>query len=120
MKKRMMISISEDVREALEKRAAKSGRSMSDEISRLVLDAPDSVSLQERIKMERDQIASARAVERELRIMKGLFNSLFVGFRSLDETHFTDPEKNKHAILSEAEAASWLHIKEERARNTLF
>lgn len=120
MKQRMLISISDDVKEALITRAAKAGRSMSDEISRLVLDTPEAVSTQDVMKMERDHIAATRAVERELRIMKGLFNSLFVGFRSLDETHFTDPEKTKHQILGEAEAASWLHIKEERARNTLF
>jgi hypothetical protein len=52
--------------------------------------------------------------------MKGLFNSLFIGFRVLDDTHFADPEKEKHTILSEAEKASWVHIKEERASNTLF
>jgi len=116
MKQRMLISISDDVKEALITRAAKAGRSMSDEISRLVLDTPEAVSTQEFMKLERDQIAATRAVERELRIMKGLFNSLFAGMRSFDGTHFTDPEKEKHPILSEAEKASWLHIKEDRAR----
>lgn len=117
MKTRMMISISEDVRDALEKRAAKSGRSMSDEISRLVLDTPEAISTQEVMKMERDQISATRAVERELRIMKGLFNSLFTGMRSFDESHFSDPEKDKHQILLESEKAAWLHIKEDRARH---
>lgn len=111
-----MISVTEEVRDALEKRAAKAGRNVSEEIARLVLEAPEDCSAQEFIKLERDHISSTRAVERELRIMKGLFNSLFVGFRSLDDTHFTDPEKTKHAILSEAEKASWMHIKEDRSR----
>lgn len=117
MKTRIMISISEDVKEALEKRAKKAGRNVSEEISRLVLDAPEDSSAQDVIKLEKDQIAATRAVERDLRIMKGLLNSLFTGMRSFDETHFTDPEKDKHPILGEAEKASWLHIKEDRAKH---
>jgi len=115
-----MISITEEVRDALEKRATKGGRNVSEEIARLVMNAPEDCSAQDAIKLERDRIASARAVERELRIMKGLFNSLFVGFLSLKDTHFTDPEKEKHPILAEAEKASWVHIKEEQTRNSSF
>lgn len=102
-KTRINISLDPEVKKELEERAKRNNRNVSEEITALIKNTSREGSA---------AIAIARASERELHIIKGMLNSMFMAVASLSEAEYVHPDKQKHHILDGAEKAEVYRLKE--------
>ncbi|MDD3960029.1 MAG: hypothetical protein PHF65_07545, partial [Oscillospiraceae bacterium] len=61
-------------------------------------------------------LAISRKNERELRIIKGMLNSMFMAMASLQDAEYVNPKTKKHPIITGAEKEELYRLREEAAK----
>jgi len=69
---------------------------------------------------ERAVLASVRKTERDLQVVIGVLNSITLGFSTLADASYEDPDEHKHDILRGAELAENAKIRKRiQAKNAI-
>ena len=110
-RERIRISIDSEIMKNIQERANQSSRSIAEEIEIAMLESPK----EHKEKMSA-LLVIARKNERELRIIKGMLNSMFVAMASLTDAEYVNPETKKHPIITGAEKEELYRLREESAK----
>jgi len=115
MANKILITLDEPTENALRKLAENSGTTMS----RVVRDLIISKQSTDKIEVEeRAILASVRKTERDVQVVLGVLNSIALGFPTLSDASYQDPDEHKHDILRGAERAENAKIRKRiQARN---
>jgi len=114
-KERIHISVDPDIRKMIENQAQENQRNVSDEIASIIVNRTEGASENQGEKISA-LLAIARKNERELRIIKGMLNSMFVAMTSLQDAEYVNPETKKHPIITGAEKEELYRLREESAK----
>jgi hypothetical protein len=115
MANKILITLDEPTENALRKLAEDSDTTMS----RVVRDLIISKQSTDKIEVEeRAILASVRKTERDVQVAIGVLNSIALGFPTLSDALYQDPDEHKHDILRGAERAENAKIRKRiQARN---
>ena len=115
MANKILITLDEPTQNALRKLAEDSGTNMS----RVVRDLIISKQSTDKIEVEeRAILAAVRKTERDVQVLIGVLNSIALGFPTLSDAPYQDPDEHKHDILRGAERAENAKIRKRiQARN---
>ena len=114
-KERIHISVDPDIRKMIENQAQENQRNVSDEIASIIVNRTEGASENQGEKISA-LLAIARKNERELRIIKGMLNSMFVAMTSLQDAEYVNPKTKKHPIITGAEKEELYRLREESAK----
>lgn len=104
MKERIHISLESRLKKMIEESAKEKGMTISERISELIVQSDG-------IPQANILIASLRAQEKEINILKGMLNSFFQNMASLSEAKYYAPDTAPHPLLKGA-------LEQEKLRTT--
>jgi len=114
-KERIHISVDPDIRKMIENQAQENQRNVSDEIASIIVNRSEGASDNHGEKISA-LLAISRKNERELRIIKGMLNSMFMAMASLQDAEYVNPNTKKHPIITGAEKEELYRLREESAK----
>ena len=109
MAKKILITLDEQTEKALNALAEKDHSTMSRVVRDLIISKYQSTN--PAAEDNKFILASVRKTERDVQIALGVLNSIALGFPTLSDAPYQDPDEHKHDILRGAERAENARIR---------
>ena len=103
MTKKILISLDDEAEKALNALTDKAHSTMSRVVRDLIFEKYQSANTA--AEDNRFILASVRKTERDVQIALGVLNSIALGFQTISDAPYQDPDDHKHDILRGAERA---------------